>query len=110
MTTLSQPIVRTNIIQVVKLTKHAKLPIRATSGSVGFDIAADACFRLEPNNTSLISTGLIIAMPLNFYGELKGRSSMILKGIEVKTGVIDGVSLLCNILYIFIYSCFFFLL
>ena len=48
-------------IYVKRLTDTAKLPERATSGSAGYDIFSDdKDFVLEPGETKLVSTGIVI--------------------------------------------------
>jgi len=80
----------TTYLKVKLQSDLAKLPCRATPGSVGYDLfAADNCFILSGDH-SCIQTGISVAIPPGHYGRIASRSSLSLRhGIEVGAGVID---------------------
>lgn len=89
---LAPPTTEWNIpVFQVKL-KHpkAKLPWRATTGSAGFDIISPEEFVLLAYETKVVDTGLAIALPQGYFGMLATRSSMAVKGVDVRGGICDS--------------------
>ena len=81
----------------VKLTGRdgVKMPVRATSGSAGFDLCAalDAPLTLEPGKLASVPTGIAVKLPEGSVGLLFGRSGLGVKhGITLSNsvGVIDS--------------------
>jgi dUTP pyrophosphatase len=82
----------------VKILDHAvgmKLPSYATQGSAGMDLTAalEEAFVLEPNERTLIPTGLSLSMPLGYEAQIRPRSGLALKnGITVLNapGTVDS--------------------
>ena len=72
---------------------HAILPVRATSGSVGYDLVNNG----EPvtlkawGSVKMIGTKLEFAFPDRCFGKIEDRSSLALQGIKTCGGVIDAV-------------------
>ena len=68
---------------------NARVPARATAGSAGYDIVAveDECIPAGCQMT--IRTGLRLHLPVNTYGKLEPRSSMVMERVLVLAGVID---------------------
>ena len=77
-------------VRVKKLINKAKLPSRATKGSIGFDVSSTHSIEIAPNSTSIIHTGLAMSIPQPFYLRIASRSSFAAKGINVTSGVIDN--------------------
>jgi len=79
--------------------KHpkARAPMRATEGSVGYDLYSCEDKTIPQGERCLVDTGVAVAVPGDTYGRIAPRSSMELKGIDlvdhnyidVKAGVID---------------------
>jgi dUTP pyrophosphatase len=75
-------------VRVMRLPHSADLPLPAaqTADSAGLDLAAavpaDAPLTLAPGARALIPTGLAIALPSGFEGQVRPRS-----GLAVKNGV-----------------------
>ncbi|MCI8440916.1 MAG: dUTP diphosphatase [Provencibacterium sp.] len=70
---------------IKRLTPTARLPIRATEGSAGYDLCADILepVTIEPGQTALIGTGIAAALPgRETVGLVFGRS-----GLGVKYGI-----------------------
>ncbi len=81
-------------IQIVNKSKHP-LPEYATKLSAGFDLRAnlDAPITLEPLQRVLIPTGLFMALPKGYEGQVRPRSGLALKkGITVinAPGTVDA--------------------
>ena len=82
-------------IEIVKLNhaKGLKLPEYATSGSAGMDLVSAVETEIKPMEISLIPTGLTVAIPEGYEGQIRPRSGMALKhGITLPNspGTIDS--------------------
>ena len=72
---------------------NVKLPLRATSGSAGYDFYAPFTVTLKPGETSKIPTGIRVRIDEGYVLELYPRSSMGFKyqmGLLNTTGIIDS--------------------
>lgn len=88
-------------VEVKRLSATARLPVRGSSLSAGFDLCAsdDA---VVPGSTvdanggvaigrGLVPTGIALAIPAGLYGRVAPRSGLAVKrGIDVGAGVIDA--------------------
>jgi len=64
--------------------------IKKYSSDAGYDIKCPFCIDILPGSKVVIDTGLRVAIPEDFCGIIKGRSSLALKDIECSNaGVID---------------------
>ena len=87
MTVDDQPTVR------VVLEKGATLPAYQTAGSAGMDLRSVETVELAPLERKRVSTGLKIAIPLGYEGQVRPRSGLALKkGITLVNtpGTIDS--------------------
>jgi dUTP pyrophosphatase len=55
------------------------LPSYATAGSAGLDLRADLPVRLAPGERALVPTGLCLAIPDGFEGQVRPRSGLALR-------------------------------
>ena len=55
------------------------LPAYATEGSAGLDLRADVAVSLAPGERSLVPTGLSMAIPPGYEGQVRPRSGLALK-------------------------------
>lgn len=81
-------------IKIINKSKH-KLPSYKTDGSAGIDLQAniDGCIELESLGRVLVPTGLFVAIPRGYEGQIRARSGLALKhGISLAnaTGTIDS--------------------
>ena len=76
-------------VQIQKLSPLARIPTRATKGSIGFDVYAQQDVTIAPGQIVKISTGLAVAMPDNMYLRIAPRSSLASNHITVEGGVVD---------------------
>ena len=76
---------------VKRLSPHAVLPSRGSSGAAGFDLSSAASVVIPARGKALIPTDLSVAVPLGTYGRIAPRSGLALKhAIDVGAGVVDG--------------------
>ncbi len=71
------------------------MPAQQTGGASGFDLAAmvEAPFRIEPMQRVLVDTGISLAIPRGFEGQVRPRSGLALKkGLSIVNtpGTIDS--------------------
>lgn len=86
------------ILKVRRLSERAFLPERQSAGAAGLDIAAclpelPAGLRIEPGRIALIPTGLALAIPPGFEGQVRPRSGLAARfGVTVVNapGTIDS--------------------
>lgn len=76
----------------VRIERGGSMPIRATSGSAGYDLAAADRVTVMPKECAKISTGISIALPTDYVGLVFERSSLHKRGLSLvnKVGVIDS--------------------
>lgn len=80
-------------IQVKKLYPDAVLPTRGTPDSAGLDLYAldDVIIERECGFPTMIQTGIAMAIPPGYVGQIWGRSSLECKfGLERYAGIIDS--------------------
>lgn len=79
-----------NCLQVKLLHNDAILPIRATPGAAGYDIASVIDIAVPSRGQALVSTGLSFSLPEGVYGRIAPRSGLSWKQhCTVGAGVID---------------------
>ena len=79
-------------MKVKLLTATAKMPVRSTSGSAGYDIYSDndEVIHIVHGNPQSVSTGIAMAVPEGYVGLVQPRSGLAFKdGIDHLAGVID---------------------
>ncbi len=82
-------------IQLKKLSPTAQLPERGTAAAAGYDLFADIQqdIVIAPHETTMIGTGIAVAIPDGYYGGVFARSGLSAKeGLRPAncTGVIDA--------------------
>jgi dUTP pyrophosphatase len=75
-------------VQIIEDGALAPTKMRPTDA--GFDLYANECHVLGPMEICLISTGIGIAIDLNHFGRVCGRSGLSSQGLFVYPGVIDS--------------------
>src|SRR6056300_1270811 len=77
-------------LRVKRFTPDALLPLRASGGSVGYDLYSNENVCVPIGARALVSTGIAIVLPSGTYGRISPRSGLaVKKGIQVGAGVID---------------------
>jgi dUTP diphosphatase len=75
-------------LQVTRLRPSVPLPVYASDGSAGFDLAAAEDVDIPPGRIRLVGTGLVFAVPNGYFLAIFARSSTPLKrGLAVANGV-----------------------
>ena len=69
---------------------NAKVPEKATEGSVGYDVFAYNDKIIPKRSVRRICVGIRIEMQPGLFAEFKSRSSYVLKNLVVEGGVIDS--------------------
>ena len=69
---------------------NARLPVRATEGSAGYDVFAYNDKLIPKHSVRKICTGIRIKIPPGMYTEFKTRLSYVLNNLTVEGGVIDS--------------------
>lgn len=78
------------VLRVKKLDSAAHIPVRSESGAAGLDLYSSTDVFIPTGATAVVSTGIAMAIPTNFYGKIEDRSSMAAKGLRTGAGVIDS--------------------
>ena len=68
---------------------NAKVPVKATEGSIGYDVFAYNDKIIPKRSVRRICVGIRIEMQPGLFAEFKSRSSYVLKNLVVEGGVID---------------------
>ena len=85
--------VRVEISRVGARGEPLPLPAYMTEGAAGLDLRADAPFSLGPLERALVPTGLALAIPSGYEGQVRPRSGLAAKlGVTVLNapGTIDS--------------------
>lgn len=77
-------------IQIILNNPLAKVPTKSSPESAGYDLYSIEDIKLDPHSRKLISTGIKIKFPKEYYGRVAPRSGLSCKGIDIGAGVIDS--------------------
>lgn len=79
-------------IKVKKLYHSVRFPTKATEGSSGYDLYVHYTVHLKDSPVDFIHTGLAVAIPPGYEGQIRSRSGLSSKGITVvnSPGTIDS--------------------
>ena len=81
----------TPVLRVQRLRPDARLPERATPGSTGYDL--HACLDEElviGQEPTLVATGIAIEAPPGYDVQVRPRSGLSKRGVQVTFGTIDS--------------------
>jgi len=79
-------------VKVYRLVENAKIPVKSTEGSVGYDVFSVEDVEIKPGELKLIRTGLVVKSKYPFALFLFPRSSLFkVKGLIMpnSVGVVD---------------------
>lgn len=76
-------------VKIKLLNENATLPTKANSDDAGFDLYAPERVDIPPGCSYLVGTGLSMAIPRGWFGQVNPRSSMAVKRIRVGARIID---------------------
>ena len=76
----------------IKLNDGALIPKKQTQGSAGYDLHAHlkAPIKIAPGAIEIIPTGISLSLPKALEAQIRPRSGLTTKKIEVKFGTIDS--------------------
>ncbi|MGM0600581.1 MAG: dUTP diphosphatase, partial [Candidatus Rifleibacteriota bacterium] len=83
---------KATIIKLLK-TEEAKMPVRATPGSAGYDLCSTENIELLPGNYAMVPTGLRLEIPHGFEAQVRPRSGLAARhgiGVLNAPGTIDS--------------------
>jgi len=63
-------------VQVLRTIPEAKLPVRATKGSAGYDVFATNDITLHEHGSALLATGLKIKIPEGYEIQIRSKSGL----------------------------------
>jgi dUTP pyrophosphatase len=73
---------------ITRLRPSVPLPVYASDGAAGFDLAAAEDVEIPPGRIKLVGTGLVVAVPEGYFLGIFARSSTPFKrGLAVANGV-----------------------
>ncbi|DAC52611.1 MAG TPA: dUTP diphosphatase [Candidatus Poseidoniaceae archaeon] len=75
------------IIEFAKLNSEAIIPTQGSPQAAGWDLYALEETIVKRNTSSMIKTGLAIAIPLGWEGQIRCRSSLGKKGMIMPNGI-----------------------
>ena len=81
------------ILRFKRTRENGTAPTRATAGSAGYDLTACGETLIQPGERALVETGISIAVPAGYEGQVRPRSGLALKrGVTVlnSPGTIDS--------------------
>lgn len=76
-------------MEVKLLSSQARLPVRATKCSAGFDLFSAERVLLPAQARGLIKTDIAIRLPEGHHGRVAPHSCLSIKNIDIGSGVID---------------------
>lgn len=76
-------------LKIKKLSSTAQLPVRAYRSDAGLDLYADEDGTILGRSSKLFKTGLQMAIPNGYYGDVRPRSSWFKDNYDA-SGVIDS--------------------
>ena len=79
------------MIKTKRLTKTAVIPTRGSEQAAGLDLYADGNFVVKAGTHAIIPTGVAVAIPDGYCGQVWPRSGVSVRyGVDVLAGVIDS--------------------
>lgn len=75
----------------IALINDAEMPKYQTEGAVGFDLAANAPCFVDPHQTTMVPTGIIVKPAPGYFVMVVGRSSLAKRGLMLanNVGIVD---------------------
>jgi len=78
-------------ILIKRLNENVKLPVYGREAGPGIDIYSDKDVVIEPGAVQVLSTGVVIAMPVGYVGLISGPHSMVINDTKrVTPAVLDS--------------------
>ncbi|MDB4312089.1 dUTP diphosphatase [bacterium] len=74
----------------IKLNKQASLPVRGSAQSAGWDLCSSEMTVVYPGETQVVQTGVSAEIPEGYEAQIRGRSGLAKRSINVALGTIDS--------------------
>ena len=68
---------------------NTKAPVRATEGSVGYDLFSGVFKTIEPQECDVVPTDIALIAPCVVYPRIAPRSGLAIKNTDVGAGIVD---------------------
>ena len=79
------------VVKIKRTNVNAKLPVRGTAGSAGYDLAVTQAAIVPVHGKCLVKIGLSMALLPDYYGRVAPRSGLAIKKfIDVGAGAIGS--------------------
>jgi dUTP pyrophosphatase len=69
---------------------NTTIPTRKRESDAGYDVSTPKRFTIAPGEGVTVGTGVRVKCPKGYFFEVRGRSSLTIRGIEVLDAVIDA--------------------
>ena len=79
-----------NRLSIHRLDPSLPLPRYAHEGDSGIDLYAAENVEMAPLDTAIIRTGIAVEIPPGLEGQVRGRSSLSVRGMLAAIGTIDA--------------------
>ena len=76
-------------MEIVLMNDNAIIPTRASKESSGLYLYSSIDIDIEVGTIKKVNTGICISLQENSYGSIRGKSSLVSKGLLTLGGVID---------------------
>ena len=86
---LPSPSSTNNIVHIKPMTPDCIIPYRATTDSTGYDVATPVPCSIPSHSIVRVPLGFAMSFPNNIQCQLRPRSSLSSKGINISFGTID---------------------
>lgn len=77
-------------IRTIDPTKPVCLPSRKRETDAGYDVATPTKLVLRPGGVAEVALNIAVNCPKGYFYEMRGRSSINFKGIEITDNIIDA--------------------
>ena len=77
------------LLQFKKLSANAKAPVRATEGSVRYDLFSVGHKSIAPQECAAVATDITLVAPPGLYLRITPRSIMALKNTNIRADAVD---------------------
>ena len=78
-------------VRIERVTDTATVPTKGSCSAAGWDLYADEHVAIPARGRAMVSTGIRMAIPDDYFGKVMPRSGLTVRhGLDVGAGVIDA--------------------
>ena len=74
-------------VRIARIHPDAQLPVQGSNLAAGFDLHAVERVEIQKGTTEMLPTGLVLAIPAGWEGQVRCRSGLGKKGLILPNGV-----------------------